>query len=588
MKLEPPTTRKLTIIAKDPGLRLGGSKGPMAFAQVDVPAEILAKGPAGYRIKVVDYNSTELVSYMDMQSYQDVNGAMVDPFAPGPGETILDPVYQARALANPNFHAQNVYAVAMRTLGHFERALGRRVGWSSGGHQLNIAPHAFAQANAFYSEPDRALMFGYFRRESDNSPIFTCLSHDIVAHETTHAILDGLRTGYTEASGPDQSAFHEGFADVVALLSIFSIGSVVAAAIGEDGQFAKGNEKISLVKAAKLAPEAIRQSILTGLALEFGKELDAGSRNALRRSVELKPDPALPHDPEMADEHDRGEILVAAVMNAFVDLWCKRIDNLGMFNGDNYNLCMVVEEGAKLALHLLNMSIRALDYCPPTDLDFSQFLASLLTADQELVPDDTQFQYRQTLRDSFQSYGIKVPTIGCEAANGTWTRFGRTKRLQYSRSNFAAMMRDKNEFFRFLWENRKVFGLSERAYTDVVSVDSSSRLGPDGIQLHETICQYVQMVDIFGAETESILGFSLSRSLKSAGLTSRSRISAFGGGVIVLDQYGQVKYHIANHLRDGKRQAARVEYLLETGKLSSGEGTSRLRFAMTHQKKMGG
>jgi hypothetical protein len=96
------------------------------------------------------------------------------------------------------------------------------------------------------------------------------------------------------------------------------------------------------------------------------------------------------------------------------------------------------------------------------------------------------------------------------------------------------------------------------------------------------------MVDIFGAETESILGFPLSKSLKSAGLTSKSHIAAFGGGVIVLDQYGQVKYHVANRLKNPKRQQARVEYLLETGKLGGSEGASRLRFAMAHQKKMGG
>ena len=35
----------------------------------------------------------------------------------------------------------------MRTLAHFEKALGRRVSWSFGGHQLKVAPHAFAEAN---------------------------------------------------------------------------------------------------------------------------------------------------------------------------------------------------------------------------------------------------------------------------------------------------------------------------------------------------------------------------------------------------------------------------------------------------------
>ena len=66
-------------------------------------------------------------------------------------------------------------------------------------------PHAFADPNAFYSRDDRAIFFGYFQGPS-NKPIYTCLSHDIVAHETTHAILDGLREDkdveYAESAMP--------------------------------------------------------------------------------------------------------------------------------------------------------------------------------------------------------------------------------------------------------------------------------------------------------------------------------------------------------------------------------------------------
>lgn len=571
-----PPTRKLTIIAKDPGFRLGGANGPMAFVQVAVPAELLAKGPIGYRIKVVDYNATEHRAYSDEQTYQTNGGDLLDPFAPGAGETPLDPDYQTRLLGNPNFHAQNAYAIAMRTLGAFERALGRRVPWSSGGHQLHIAPHAFAQANAFYSESDRALLFGYFYR-TDGSPVFTSLSHDIVAHETTHAVLDGLRSRFTEPSGPDQAAFHEGFADIVALLSIFSLPPVVAAAIGEDGEFARGDQRIKLVAADKLTPVAIRGSILLGMAKQIGEELEAGERKALRRSVEITPAEGVEMR-EADDEHARGEVIVAAMMNAFVELWSRRIATLGEFGPGRYNLDSVVEEGAKLASQLLNMAIRALDYCPPTDIDFDQYLAAILTADRELVPDDDR-GYRAAIRASFAAFGIGGQA-DCTDPDGCSPRYPYAGGLSYARSNYGAMTRSPEELFRFLWENRKTMGLNERAYTEVLSIDASSRVGPDGITVHETVCQYIQRLDMFGAEFKALLGAD-----RPDGMSTRTRLTAFGGGVVILDQYGQVKYHVANPIYDGERQARRAAYLLDTGKLHGGDQS--LRFGLTHQSRMG-
>ena len=47
-----PAFRRLTIIAKDPGLRIGPNKA-LALVEVQVAAEKLAKGPTGYRIKAV-------------------------------------------------------------------------------------------------------------------------------------------------------------------------------------------------------------------------------------------------------------------------------------------------------------------------------------------------------------------------------------------------------------------------------------------------------------------------------------------------------------------------------------------------------
>jgi Zn-dependent metalloprotease len=200
-----PRTRTLTIVAQDPAVE--GADGQILTAEVDVPAEELARGPWGYRVHVIDYDGSTRTLYKPLEYAKDRDGLPKDRFRKPSRRTIL---------GDPRFHAQNVYAIVMRTLARFEFALGRRVSWGFRGHQLNVAPHAFADANAFYSERDQALLFGYF--PGRKGTVFSCLSHDVVAHETTHALVDGLRERFTDPSSPDQAAFHEGFADLLDLL----------------------------------------------------------------------------------------------------------------------------------------------------------------------------------------------------------------------------------------------------------------------------------------------------------------------------------------------------------------------------------
>ena len=166
--------------------------------------------------------------------------------------------------------------------------------------------------------------------------------------------------------------------------------------------------------------------------------------------------------------------------------------------------------------------------------------------------------------------------------DGCWKLFVPKTPLSYLRSNYAAMTRSKDELFRFLWENRDALGISERAYTEVLSIDTAQRTGPDGIALTETICQYVQRVDLFASETEWTLGCK-----RPVGMSTKERITAFGGGVLILDQYGQVKYHIANPLFSADRQQTRITHLAEAGGLDSRAQPSRMRFAVTHLNRMG-
>src|SRR5262249_4628007 len=145
------------------------------------------------------------------------------------------------------------------------------------------APHAFSDANAFYSEKDHALLLGYFPSSDGERTIFTCLSHDVIVHETTHALVDGLRTRYTDPSSPDQAAVHEAFADVVALLSIFSLPEIAELLID---RFETGDDQMIAAKA--IQPDALREAF-GGLAREVGQEISGVRGQPLRQSLTLTP-----------------------------------------------------------------------------------------------------------------------------------------------------------------------------------------------------------------------------------------------------------------------------------------------------------
>lgn len=557
------------VLAQDPGVT--GAAGERVFATVEVPAERLSLGPTGYRVKVVDFDAEVGVLYRAHDYQDNGEGRLIDPFdaLPPPGSAGRKQA-EERLLANPMFHAQNVYALVMRTLARFEYALGRRVRWGFTGHQLHVAPHAFVDANAFYSREDRALMFGYFERaQPEGGFVFTCLSHDIVVHETTHAVLDGLREGFMNLSGPDQAAFHEGFSDVVALLSIFSLREVVTLALTQfdkkqpiPGKGRRSTPTVvqregrALIHGKALTTQALADTALMGLAEEFGIALGEMRANALRRSVKIKPSPTILDDPDYAEPHTRGEILAAAMMRSLLELWRSRIEALGTFGDGFYNLAEVAAEGAKVADHLLTMAIRALDYCPPLDLEFADYLAALLTVDAEIAPDDNRYHYRDTVLKVFGDFGI-VPPPGKTDGNGCWTVFSRQAEVQYRRTNFESMLRDPEEVFRFIWENRDVLEIDHRSYTEVTSVRPSVRIGPEGFLLRETICEYVSRANIFGSELKNACNVHP----RPAGIETTTPLTVYGAGTLVFDQYGQLKYHVARCMTDGAWQRKRLEYL---------------------------
>jgi hypothetical protein len=564
--------RKLRIIAQDPAVKVGNK---ILTTAVDVPAEDLQSGPWGCRVQVIDYDASTGTLLKPLEYKPGRNGAFVDPFVKASDATLL---------ADPRFHAQNVYAIVMRTLGRFEFALGRRVAWSFDGHQLKVAPHAFADANAFYSNRDEGLFFGYF--PGRNGIVFSCLSHDVVAHETAHAILDGLRERYTDPSSPDQAGFHEGFADVVALLSVFALRDVVNAIVDRPAGGGNATASPNLIALKDVTPAALRQSVLLGLAEEMGQEMAAVRGAALRQSALLKPSLKYLNEDEFLESHRRGEILVAAMMNAFLEVWAGRLKALGQVTRGHLDRGRVVEEGANAADYLLTMAIRALDYSMPVHMEFRDYLSALLTADREIRPDDSTYHFRDHLRASFKAYGIE-PSSKTEADEpGTWLppkndlAVWPMGKFTHEYTHFESLTRDPEEVFRFIWQNRRALGLTDGAYTRVLSVRPCLRVGPDGFFLRETVAEYMQTVELEARELGRL------KIEAPADMPPDTPVTLYGGAALIFDEYGRVKFSINNRLDNEVRQTRRLKYLWEYGHFNRGAARLR-RFSHLHRLRAG-
>lgn len=557
--------RPWTILAQDPSVMRAG--GRALTTRVWVPAERLAPGPQGHRVHVIDYNATT-------DRY----------FPPAAGDATQDPFTDesdvGRLVSDARFHAQNVYAIVMATLTEFEAALGRQVSWAFlRGHQIKVAPHAFAEANAYYNREAQALAFGYFAGERGRT-VYTCLSRDIVAHETTHALLDGLRSGYLRPSSVDQAAFHEGFADLVALLSVFSSSELIEHTLRN----APGATR-NLIPSRAVNVESLRRSTLASLAEEMGAELSETRGAPLRHSTGLKPSARYlavdshgrPLMSEFQEPHRRGEVLVAAVLNAFLDVWGRRLDPIGRERGIRLNRSVVADEGAKAARQLLRIAIRALDYAPPVDLSFSNYLSALLTADAELYPDDNKYHYRRHLRDWFAAYGIE-PSGRRKDGSGTWEP--PLAPVSFAGMHFEPLQRDPDAVFRFIWENQHALDIEPEAYTRVTGIRPCVRVSNDQFVLRETVVEYTQTLTVRASELNR---WHIRR---PDGMSTGQIVTLYGGGTLIFNEFGALKYHIGKGVRS-ERQTERLQSLWDRGffQRDLDEGGDAADFASLHRQR---
>jgi hypothetical protein len=404
--------------------------------------------------------------------------------------------------------------------------------------------------------------------------VFTCLSSDIIAHEMSHALLDGLHRRFQEASNPDVIAFHEAFADIVALFQHFTFKELVRFEIGR----ARGD-----LSAATL---------LGGLASQFGQ--GTGGRSGPLRDYTNPKTNDLNYD-NTSEPHDRGSILVYAIYEAFIKIVARRTADLIRLASNGSGILQpgalhpdlverLTDETCKVARHILHICIRALDYCPAVDITFGEYLRGMITADIDTIPED-RFGYRVALIEAFRNRRIlprDVRTISEETlgwsgfddpTDGKWVGeflanldlgwnldMDRADVIRVNEANRWSAWGALKEAFRTHPDLMPQFGLlpgierysgrgaptssrNKAAATtfDVASVRPARRMAPDGSFRTEVVANISQRQPIWYDVTDKSKGFFWFR----------------GGATIIIDpRKGQerVRYSIIKNSGSATRQ----------------------------------
>jgi hypothetical protein len=561
-----PNYRPLKIFALDPSV----SKLEGATALVNVPYEPLAPGPTGSIFKVADSDDDQPQSRaLDLEDHSILIRNGIDP-----------------STSDVRFQKQMVYAVCSTVYTAFRTALGRHLTWGFNPSedkrtQLLIKPRAFPGSNSYYNRETGELCFGFYKNQAKEGfpgTVYACLSHDTVAHEVTHALLDGLRAHFSLPTAPDVPAFHEGFADLVAVFQHFSYEQVVRTAI----RSSRGN--------------LTRADLLTDIARQLG-QTGRESRTALRSAIDYTSrnstdGPDEKKGPRLYDNalepHDLGAVLLVAVFQAFITVFKRKTERLvrlatggsGHLGPGEMSLDLqsaLAEKASKLASQFLTMCIRAIDYCPPVDITFGEYLRAVITADSDIVPDD-KWGYREAWIDAFRRHHIYpdwVQDLSEEAL--LWLgpaqldppfRIPPIQGLTFAELKFdgdpawpageselkrqACVLGDivtRKEFmslFGLVAKGDQLLNGDDVDLPKIQSIRSSRRVGPSGQVVFDIVAEITQRRMARVQDSEDVCNF-------------------YGGATVIIDPRGAIRYVMKKNVANNQRLEQQKQFLNTTG-----------------------
>ena len=247
------------------------------------------------------------------------------------------------------------------------------------------------------------------------------------------------------------------------------------------------------------------------LAVQFGAAVKG--REALRSAIGTVVDGrwvrSVP-DPKLLDErvtpHARGAVLVSAIFDALIGIYETRTADLFRIASGGTGLLRdgtidpdlarrLATEAAKSARQLLRMCVRALDYLPPVDITFFDFLRAMVTADYELVPDD-QYNYRLAVIEAFTKRGIGRSRSDASDIDGRgvgslsdddlrWRTFQRGGRQDGAEAHYESIvqaLRTYAEQCVYVQDRRELFALTAEHRDEVTKAFTTACDGSPGFR----------------------------------------------------------------------------------------------------------
>ncbi len=393
---------RVPVLIKDPSV--SNWKGvPLAELFTVEDEDFFLDGPVTRRVAVIDF---------DPASGRIFPGAKFVPPDKPEGAGHYD-VPCAGDLGNPAFVQAAVFGGVRKTIAMFEEpdTLGRKVAWGFRGSQLLVVPRAGDWANAFYERDSHSLQFFFFTPPHGGGIVYSCHSQDIIAHETAHAVIDGVVPDIYDAASPQTLAIHEAVADIATVLMAFRSRKLAARVLEQTGGSIRHSNAFTGVAAQFAAGLGRSHEVLRELNNQRSlkdRNLDRTEPHALSEvlsgalygvmlgiyeEVRTRPEEEVAREGKVAvreeyEQWKRSEDPSAERMRA------------GAGNGE-------IAAGRALFIageRFKRTVLRGLDYLPPGELSFADFGRAVFASDEASHPESDR--QRRRLAEEFVRRGI--------------------------------------------------------------------------------------------------------------------------------------------------------------------------------------